>query len=412
MAGFHEIIQSAPQVVHQAKELIDAGMRSELLQKLIESGHPYGLLLSQSNDSSSVKFSHGFFESKFPQRKVETKAAYKQDGSKGLVGVSMALLSPSKSIVASSLAGGVSDDAMVPFWSITLLNSSLANSFFPSLLSFVPEVRHEEIDEFHNSFEKSSGMSGYSFQRSSDVDNIMTDFSKGSGLTVASKAFVLSSAKSNVDLARKSNLEQLFTQQVFLVPVLSKRAVGEKEITERVRELVVGKNGVGLGTAAVKFATFQGQEPFTIKLPGGEELAQIYPGEPIGHIHLSHQASQLRQLSPLEKVSIMTNDLIDLFSAIDQPIMGEVPLQQQEVLAKAKQAIFIGISHLVRLFGRKTSLPTWKLDILPELMQRFHQHDSQAVSKAFGGTRKVKPGDVEMMVITPTMRQQLISNYA
>jgi len=175
---------------------------------------------------------------------------------------------------------------------------------------------------------------------------------------------------------------------------------------------VVGQNGVGLGTAAVKLATFRGQEPYVIKTPEGEGVAQINPGDPIGHIHLSHQASLIRQLSPMEKVSIMTEDLLGLFSAIDQPIEAELKPQQQEVLARAKGATVIGISHLVRLFSRKTGLPTWKLDVLPELVQRFHQHDSQVVSKAFGGSRKVRIEDVEMMVLTPAMRRQLVAAQA
>ena len=89
----------------------------------------------------------------------------------------------------------------------------------------------------------------------------------------------------------------------------------------------------------------------------------------------------------------------------DQPLgLNE---SQQRTIARARQATIIGISHLVTLFGQKTGLPTWKLDVLPELVQRFHQHDSQAVSNAFGGTSKVKPENVGMMVITPQMRQKL-----
>ena len=48
-----EFIQSAVQFAHQAKELIDVGTRTNLIQMLAESGHPYGLILNISQSSNS-----------------------------------------------------------------------------------------------------------------------------------------------------------------------------------------------------------------------------------------------------------------------------------------------------------------------------------------------------------------------
>ena len=427
MTGFHEIFQSAPQIAHQAKELIDLEMRSNLLQKLVESGHPYGLLLSQSNASSANGAPKRLISSFFPREKGYTKASLKgnvENKNLPLIGSSVLSFPP----LAIPFTGAS--------WMPLLFAASIPGSIIGSIHHLSLEDKENQVkgSVINNRFlnllhglSDKGGKGGSKAEGSSfiallgsfgsdptDLESISTndDYSNGLALTLSSKGSILGSAKHNPDIARKLHLEQVFAQQAFLAPIWLKLFAGENALQERKRELVVDQSGVGLGTAAVKLATFRGQEPYVIKTPKGEGVAQINPGDPIGHIHLSHQASLIRQLSPMEKVSVMTEDLLGLFSAIDQPTEGELKLQQQEVLVRAKEATVIGISHLVRLFSRKTGLPTWKLDILPELVQRFHQHDSQAVSKAFGGSRKVRPADVEMMVITPKMRQQLVANYA
>ena len=430
MTGFHEVLQSAPQIAHQAKELVDSGLRSNLLQKLIESGHPYGLLLSQSNASSSVEYFNSLREFLFQPLKGEAKAFLK-------------VKDPEKNTALKF------DPSTIPCcWpslSVSLLGQSTLASL-PLLLaasmpgSIIGSIHHLSLEDtenqakgsvvnnrFLNSLYEFSDKGGKGGSKAEgiwliallgsfgsdkrDLESISTndDYSNGLALTSSSKGSILGSAKHSPDFARKLHLEPVFAHQAFLAPIFLKVIAGEKKSQERKRELVVGQNGIGLGTAAVKLATFRGQEPYVIKTPKGEGVAQINPGDPIGHIHLSHQASLIRQLSPMEKVSIMTEDLLGLFSAIDQPIECSLEPQQQETLKRAKEATVIGISHLVRLFSRKTGLPTWKLDVLPELVQKFHQHDSQAVSKAFGGSRKVRIEDVEMMVLTPAMRQWLVA---
>lgn len=394
MTGFHEIFQSAPQVAHQAKELVDLEMRSNLLQKLVESGHPYGLLLSQSNTSSTNGSSESLINFFFPVKKGEQKGEYRALKNRPVKNEldASSYLSSSSSLPLKLPLGQI--------YAASFLNSSLLNSIEP-LMKRIPVIG-EKLEG------KGQNVGDWSLNRK---ENSINHYAVGFLLALSSKSSALESAKKNPDVAQKLHLEGVF-RQTFLAPTWLKIFAGENLEQERKRELVVDQNGVGLGTAAVKLATFRGQEPYVIKSPKGEGVAQINPGDPIGHIHLSHQASLIRQLSPMEKVSAMTEDLLALFSAIDKPIEESLEPQQQETLTRAKKATIIGISHLVRLFSRKTGLPTWKLDVLPELVQKFHQHDSQAVSKAFGGSRKVRPADVEMMVLTPEMRRQLVAELA
>ncbi|PIR92562.1 hypothetical protein COU01_01060, partial [Candidatus Falkowbacteria bacterium CG10_big_fil_rev_8_21_14_0_10_44_15] len=143
-----------------------------------------------------------------------------------------------------------------------------------------------------------------------------------------------------------------FAQQVFLAPFFLKAFAGETSL-ERSRELQIGKNSVSLGTTAIKLATYQGKEPFMVRTPQGEPLAQINPGDQLGHLHVSHQAAQMRGLSPLEKAEQITGDFIELFRAVNNG-GANLDTKQQEVLAKAQNATLIGISHLVRLFRRRT----------------------------------------------------------
>ena len=117
----------------------------------------------------------------------------------------------------------------------------------------------------------------------------------------------------------------------------------------------------------------------------------------------------MRQLTPLERIQTMAQDLKKVFSLIDNPTSFDgLKPEQQAVLTAAKSAVIVGISHLVPIFHRITNFPTWKLDVLPKAVQEFHRFDSQAVSDQFGGKRQVKTEDIEMTVITPQMRRQLV----
>lgn len=376
-----EFLQTAAQVADQTRELFDVGVRTNLLQSLVEQGHPYGLLLGQSSGSSESLLN--FF---FPPEKGQTKAGLINNKNWPLV-FSSDISSPFS--IWPSIKQLIKEPTLKPFWLTVLGSSSSVNSSNAS-----------RVNNNDNLIQRS-------LTRSLTKDGKSQDISQGVGITLFLKSLLGLSVQSNVDLARKLHWENLF-HQAFLAPIFLKLFTGEKTSLERPRELQVAKNSVSLGTTAIKLATYQGEQPFVVKSPQGEPIAQINPGDQLGHLHVSHQASFMRGLSVIEKTRQITGDFIDLLKIITT---GEANLktEQQDVLAKAQTATLIGISHLVPLFRLKTGLPTWKLDVLPELIQRFHQHDSQAVSTAFGGTRKVKPTDVEMMVVTPAMRQQLVA---
>jgi len=181
----------------------------------------------------------------------------------------------------------------------------------------------------------------------------------------------------------------------------------ENSLEKRQMAFQVGRSRVSLGTCSMRLREYKGEQPFTVKTPEGEPVTQINPGDPLGSMHVSRQASFLCKLPPLGKIQAVTGDILSLFKAIDQPEQFDLSSKQQETLNRAKSATIIGISHLTRLLRRKTGLPTWKLNVLPEAIQKLHRLDSQAVSDQFGGGRKVKRGDIEMLVITPAQRQML-----
>ncbi|MBU2051657.1 hypothetical protein KKH13_00440, partial [Patescibacteria group bacterium] len=186
-----------------------------------------------------------------------------------------------------------------------------------------------------------------------------------------------------------------------------------EKLSGRTNSFSFTKKGVALGTVSLNLAQFKGREPFVVKTPAGESVAEIQPGSPLAFLHLNRQSAVLRQMSPLERIQTMTNDLKAAFGLIDnQDLFNGLKPEQQSVLTAARSAVIVGISHLVPLFRRRTGLPTWKLDVLPQAVQQLHRLDSQAVSNQFGGHRQVRVEDVEMMIITPQMRQQLATVYA
>lgn len=356
-----ELLQTAAQVAGQARELFDAGARTNLLQNLTQLGHPYVLLLGQDPTSSCWTEESSFHQSSTPLVNLKFKGL---DHNKQNEGGRWKLAQK----VPSQL-------------------SSLG--YFSSMYS----VGHKE------SF-NSSGL------RLSD-DEVGSTSKRNANFKDNSKWVAAITLLGGVLSSRSYDKIQENQNVFFFVPLFLKNLTKDF-LLERSRELKINKNSVSLGTTAIKLTTYQGEQPFVVRTPQGEPIAQINQGDQLGHLHVSHQASFMRALSVIEKTRQITGDFIDLLKIITT---GEANLktEQHDVLAKAQNATLIGISHLVPLFRLKTGLPTWKLDVLPDLIQRFHQHDSQAVSKAFGGTRKVKPGDVEMMVVTPQMRQQLVA---
>ena len=175
----------------------------------------------------------------------------------------------------------------------------------------------------------------------------------------------------------------------------------------------ISKGNLNFGTVSLNLAKYRGSEPFIVNTPQGEPVAEIQPGSPLAFLHLNREKNVLRQMSPLERIQTMIQDMKNIFVLMDsEELLNSLKPEQQAVLTAAQSAVIVGISHLVPLFRRRTGLPFWKLDVLPQAVQQLHRLDSQAVSNQFGGKREVKVEDVEMMIITPQMRQQLVATYA
>jgi len=186
-----------------------------------------------------------------------------------------------------------------------------------------------------------------------------------------------------------------------------------KESPGKKGTIIFGKNSLSFGAAKIKFGRNRKQEQYSIKNGNGATVAKINPQDNLGFIHLASESGELKKQPPITRIGTMIQDLKQLILFIDSSDLRLFSKgEQQKILSEAKQTTLIGISHLVRLFRRQTGLPTWKLDVLPPLLQRFHAYDSQMVSNRFGGTRKVRPEDVEMMVITPQMRRELVARFS
>ena len=364
--GAPEFLHSAPDIAKplgEARHLL--AEPHQLLDTLRSLGHPYGLLLNQTTLSKeSVKF----------------------------------LLLPSDA----------SSQTKTGFENLPSCTQSSLQSYLVSLLgasASLSEVGSTGSSEFFSVFsdlplDVSDAFLGNTFPSLHD-ENTQRRLRIPLGITQFLSSWILSAS-----LAKKYNPE-LQQQSVLPTALL----VSNKELPERLKGLQISYPQLSFGSASICLSLYRGQEPFAIKTPDGEPVAEIQPGAPLAALHVSHQAARFRNLSPLEKASAITKDTLALLSAIDQTDPQTLEPKQRETLARAQNATIIGISHLVRLFRRQTGLPTWKLDVLPEVLQRFHAFDSQVVSNQFGGKRKVKPQDVEMLVITPSQRRQLVVSF-
>ena len=224
------------------------------------------------------------------------------------------------------------------------------------------------------------------------------------------KSSVLKKARENLPLANKVGLEELYNLQLISIPSFLQRSTTEKASQERQRELNIRGSSISFGAASISLIKHKGEQPFIIKTSEGEPLAQVNPEDNLGSMHISHQVKHFRRLSSTEKIRAIISDTLSLLTAIDESKNpNNFSDKQQKTLQRAQSATIIGISHLTRLFARKTGFPTWKLDMLPRAFKFLHRLDSQAVSRKFGGTRKVEEEDIEMLVITPDQRQMLTS---
>lgn len=344
-----EGIQSAGSTLHQLLEARSALGDVNLLHTLQDLGHPYGLMLSLNESSQSLG------DSKY--RKCEVSSIMPSDSYSGSVADS---------------AEDIGQDSWGSLYTWGVSGQFKASSIHSSIL--IPSSAFLFGGGGESSFKSFAGGSSSLGDKSADMlDNFSGE----------KPSFIHSS--NTIDNSTE-------------------------KLSGRTNSFSFTKKGVAFGTVALNLAQFKGRETFVVKTSTGGPVTEVQPGNPLAFLHLNRQSVTLRQMSPLERIQTMTKDLKASFGLIDnQTLFDGLKPEQQAVLTAARSAVIVGISHLVPLFRRRTGLPFWKLDVLPQAVQQLHRFDSQAVSNQFGGKRQVKVEDIEMTVITPQMRQQLIA---
>ena len=384
MAG-PEVLQSAAHLSQKAGELsplFSLDSLQHLAATLRSLGHPYGLLIAASPESflSTIKNSKDVSELIFGLSlplfcSLSISGQFGGPRQSLLFTDTFIRLPPAVSSLVSY--GSTGDSLPQSIW------GKIEESLHSSVVTFMADDPIEPEQEKWVWIHRSSGLMSYT-----------------------GKSYLLSSG--GMQEVREL-IQKPITAGTTITPSIN--TINKTEsLSPPFKEIHISKRGMSFGTTSLKLSTYRGQEPFVIKTPDGQPVTKIQPGEPLAALHVSHQASRFRGLPPLEKAHAIVDDVTQLLSAIDHTDPQTLTPDQQPALTQAKDATIIGISHLVRLFRRQTGLPTWKLDVLPPLLQRFHALDSQAVSNQFGGKRKVRPDDVEMLVITPFQRRQLVAS--
>jgi len=347
--GNPEVIASSGNLLHTTLEARSALADINLLHTLQALGHPYGLFLNQTASIGQSSL-------------LSSVSSYGSSNSSDVAATHLS---------ATPLSAFLSEGSKIYDGS---LDWSAENLF---LLS---NSRKPSPNETDLSSETSSVLSGQLCLPLSSLYSLSTSNEESEELSNSSKEYLLSSFKYQKE--NRSNFS-------------------------------INKHNLSLGTVSINLNRYHGQEPFVVRTTKGEPVIEIQSGNPLAFLHLNRQSAKLRQMSPLERIQTMTKNLKEVFGLIDNPeLFNDLKPEQQAVLTAAQSAVIIGISHLVPLFRRRTGLPFWKLDVLPQAVQQLHRLDSQAVSNQFGGHRQVRVEDVEMMVITPQMRQQLATVYA
>lgn len=392
-----ELLHSAPEIPRQLGELsqlFSPNSLHHLSATLRSLGHPYAILLSQQPNSS----------------KQSAESSIQNDPILPFSEISTYSKRDSNSKYYSENPEHIWRDARDPFSAFFWLNVSSCSLPASSLL--LESASIGASGAFIGNSLSSSLETAYRKLGIQDDADVVSSINTISGTSAISAASILSiiSAPFYVE-GKHSKAQAKHIPLALVIPSAANLATQHESLASRPQDLRVGLDKLILGTASLRLSIYRGQEPFTIKTPDGQPVAEIQPGDPLAALHVSHQAARFRRLSPLEKAHAIVADVTQLLSAIDQTDPQTLNPDQQTTLAKAKDATIIGISHLVRLFRRQTGLPTWKLDVLPPLLQRFHALDSQAVSNQFGGKRKVRPNDIEMLVIAPHQRRQLLASF-
>jgi hypothetical protein len=129
----------------------------------------------------------------------------------------------------------------------------------------------------------------------------------------------------------------------------------------------------------------------------------VRPGDKILTLHVNQKDDKYPNLEPIARAKAIKRDFQNLCKLLESPQDFDLNADQVTQVQALSKAPIIGVSHLVRLITAK-GLPTWTIDMLPNIFKRFHRLDSQTVSNQFGGKRKVETADIGVMFLPAHMR--------
>lgn len=163
-------------------------------------------------------------------------------------------------------------------------------------------------------------------------------------------------------------------------------------------------NKIRVGAVVANVYVYKGKKPYMVRRPdGNEDMYVVRPGDKLLTLHVNQPDARYKRLDHIARIKAIRRDFVDLCKMLENPTQFDLSARQISQIEELRRAPIIGVSHLVRLIASR-GLPTWKVDILPKILRRFHALDSQVVSRQFGGTRKVSADDIGVMFLPPTLR--------
>lgn len=223
---------------------------------------------------------------------------------------------------------------------------------------------------------------------------------------VSSSLWLGSSSSTPVWNAHAAPLTEQAVNAAALLPGLS---FLHKDPSPKVDKILVIGKGVSIGSLNARAIQYRGAEPFEVRDEQGKEISTVEDGDRLLLLHANREFLEYRSLGKVDRVKRMRQDFLSLCNGLEDPASARLSEGEQDLLEQFAKAPLLGVSHLVRLMGRASEIPTWGTEALPKPLRWAHAVDSLAVSFLFGGRRFVGPDDVRVCFITPQTRSQLLA---
>lgn len=208
--------------------------------------------------------------------------------------------------------------------------------------------------------------------------------------------------------AADPNIAKLFEQSFYYnkdaeLGMLLAPSLNKLDSRESVPNILVGKDKLKVGSVQANVFVYSGKNEY--KISGDNILGEetVKPGDKFLAIHVNANAEKYKKLSTIARVKQIRNDFRDFCALLNNPEEKGLNQEELEFVKTLKEAPIVGVSHLVKLLDAKKA-PTWNISILPAFFKKFHTVDSQMVSKFFGGQRKVIDTDIKVLFLPARMR--------